>query len=281
MRILDRALWAYSALKDHFDRFVSQLCYTDVDGLESWCIQTKDKRCLLLVKASDGCTYLLRGSYLGDLHEMVKEDLSSEVNEMVHSLSKCLSSHKVLKSHFRVQALESMLLLFTGSRVLDPPVAMEMEKLRNLPLAHIFAQCLQLQRSFEAFATQLTGECINLERLRHIYIPEMTCSTYIHHTVDTETPFSYIILKGSQISPTQASAPSRTRRNGLHKDKDMDKRLSDAQTKASEREVCLLLRDEFDVLTLWCDVANLWWHFRVLFFLEPRGTSLGALTTET
>lgn len=61
-------------------------------------------------------------------------------------------------------------------------------------------------RAPPVFATQLTGECVKLERLHHVYVPETGCSTYIHHTVDTETPFSYLLLKGSQIASFQAGA---------------------------------------------------------------------------
>eukprot|EP00668_Euglena_longa_P012766 GGOE01015250.1.p1 GENE.GGOE01015250.1~~GGOE01015250.1.p1 ORF type:complete len:1051 (-),score=259.94 GGOE01015250.1:30-3182(-) len=210
MPLLEQSLQAYCELKDHFDRFVSQVCYTDVDATQSWLI-AKDRRSLLLVMASDGHLYLLRGSFLGDFGSLhAKLEPGSDGDAMLKALSKACNAHRILLSHFRVRIPALLLSIFTGSCTFDSPVALPFDETKHLPLAHVFANCLRLQRAFETFATQLTGECVKLERLRHIYVAETACSTYVLHTVETDTPFSYILLKGSRVSPLQAETPTRS-----------------------------------------------------------------------
>ena len=100
---------AYTEIKAHFDRFASQICFTNVDTIEAWHIKHNELSAFLF-RASDGCCFLARGSCLGDLTKVEPPvDPDATGSNLFRLLPSNVSNLHVLQEHFKVDDVDSTL----------------------------------------------------------------------------------------------------------------------------------------------------------------------------
>eukprot|EP00667_Euglena_gracilis_P020901 EG_transcript_22718 len=214
----------YGGLKDHFDRFASQACFTLVDTRRGWHLRGRLVSAFAFEDCAGRC-FLARRAVLPPLPTAQSEaaedpggtlragsdDSAAPPSPRVLLAHACEAGR--LAAHFPVADLGGLveaLRAADDALALPAPIAVARPDIVALPSDAALRQCEALAVAFEQFVQQWTGWAVDVRGLRHVALPPLQCSAYVHQERDGE----YVLLEGSALSPEGAGAEA-TGRDGL------------------------------------------------------------------